>query len=65
MSAVITDRLVVFQLMLRLPGTILTQDMGDCVDCGNLTSSGMKQLCDNCLRKHARELLARLAGRVA
>lgn len=51
---------IIGDLLTYMPRTILTQDMGKCLDCGTLTDSGMKRRCALCLRKKAKAIAARL-----
>lgn len=56
----IRDALVVQQLLIRMPGSVVTHDMGTCKNCDTLTESGMYVLCTRCLRDLGGKLKLRL-----
>ncbi len=52
--------LILNELIKRLPGTVITHDMGACGLCAKPTESGMYILCLDCLRKEAKGLAERI-----
>ncbi len=56
------DALIVQQLLIRLPGHVITHDMGTCRGCETATESGMYVFCLKCLDKKAKELKLRLGA---
>ncbi len=50
-------QLIIRELMKRLPGTVITHDMGDCKLCAQPTESGAYLFCIRCLRQVSKGLL--------